>query len=986
MSTQPSTSLSQTLHSITAIKLRELSKQKSAFATRKASILAQLSNDNEATPTTNKNNEDTDDHAPLKSTHDKIIHLLTSIAKLQGHHASKSFDDIATYELDNVFERVSAGSNINGLPPAINVRHYLRQSQYDPSTPAALLPEVEHSLCQLLEQKEERFAYADLYSRLLTEWLESDAVGAGAGAGRKKMVQTDEAAEGGSDDGGSSDGEGGFEVVERQTERLKQLSEKFEAVVFEPLDVDVAAVEELLGGLFVGEEGQKALTKLRKRMRKFGDRMAANERPFDQTSLKWCIKGLLKSDLLSDVNKTTLEAFLKDDVVLAEIADVLTMRFVDLQSWTWDAEKEGIPVEPRRQLNGKYRVVMDEDILQSIFLHYIGTSWAVEFNDALKEVVSNRNVWRLTEHMPRAEKEKQEYYLRRGKIHAQDDVAHTRQSTYENAFFMCQLPSSLNVDEGVAGYDDDEEADVTKGPRKATGAHIKQQLLRTIGTEVLLNRSLYQQVAVVQSDLEWFATSTSHATVDTICKFFGVSSIWRKFFQRYLAAPLRMVGLEGQQGEVRTRKRGVPIGHVFQKLFGELIVFSMDLAVNQEANMLLYRLHDDLWLCGDPTQCAKAWKAMNRCAKVMGVTFNQSKTGSVYITDNDVARDAQVATTLPKGRVALGFLELEAETGDWIIDQKQVDAHAKQLQKQLAECTSVFSWVQTWNSCIGRFFNFTFGEPANCFGRAHVDMILETHRRIQQQLFNNSTGTDSKQGSDESSTTGSISVTEYLKSFISARFNVSNIPDAFLYFPEEMGGLGLRNPFIPFLVVRDGVIESPQKRMEQFFKAEKKAYNSFMKEFQNLDDRDRAHKLVGIVGWNMTDGHGKPFKRDKASAHAWSGPADEGPTFLPWEEFVRYRISSSSDLEQVYNDLLATPYKNEIQAVRQVSDAINFLAIATPELAWDKMSSERKWLVQMYAKEVFKRFGGLNLVDKGALPIGVLKVVRGRKVVWQSVL
>ena len=926
-----SSALSQTLQSITSIKLHELSKKKSSFNARKAQVLAQVDEiDNER---------------------DKIIFLLTSIAKVQGANASKELADFEAYELDQL---------LGGGLSSTNIRHFLKQSQYDPSIPPSLLPELEKTLRQLLDQKTEKFDYADLYSRLLTEWLKSDAT---------------KATESATSDSPVDEGEG-FEFVEKQKERLKQLSEKFESVVFAPLEVDVAAIEELLSGLFVSEGAQKALTKLRKRIRTFGERMAANATPFDNSTLKWVITGLLKSDLLSDANKNTLEAFLKDDVVLAEIADVLNMRFIDLESWSWDAGEEGIPVEPRRQLNGKYRVVMDEDILQSIFLHYIGTIWAIEFNAALMEVVINRDVWQLTERMPRDQIEKHEYYLGRGRVRANEGIASARQKTYEQDFFMCQLPSSIENHNGAGGYDD-EEADAS---RKASSAQTKQQLLRTIGTEVLINRSLYEQVAVVQSDLQWFATSTSHQTVDTICKFFSVPKVWRSFFQRYLAAPLRMIGLEGEQGQVRTRKRGVPIGHVFQKLFGELIVFSMDLAVNQEAGMLLYRLHDDLWLCGNPAKCAKAWSTMEQCAKIMGVEFNQAKTGSAYITENNVAQDAQVANTLPKGRVVLGFLELQAETGEWIIDQKQVDAHAKQLQKQLAECTSVFAWVQTWNSCIGRFFNYTFGEPANCFGRRHVDMILETHRRIQQELF-------SAAATATTQSTSSSSVTQYLKSLVSARFDMGGIPDAFLYFPEEIGGLGLRNPFLPFLVVRDQVIESPQYKMSDFYKAEKKAYKHFKKDFQELSDRGRRQRLDSILGKESdryTNGHGVAI--DKPKGNTWSGPLDKGSEFLTWQEFIEYRISSSHDLENTYNDLLTTPWKNDIQPSRDVSEAWWSVSSGIPELAWGKMNSERKWLVELYAKEVFERFGGLSLVEKGALPMGVLKVVRARKVVWQSVL
>ena len=939
MSTSSSV-LSQTLQSITTIKLRELSKKKSSFNARKAQILS-------AVDKTTKDRE-------------KINVLLTSIAKIQGSNAHKSIKDFDDYELDQLLGGLSSS----------NIRHFLRQSQYDPSIPPTLLPGLEKSLRQLLDQKTEKFEFADLYSRLLTEWLKSDATKASENASNNSSVDEGE----------------GFEFVERQKERLKQLSEKFESVVFTPLDVDVAAIEDLLNGLFATEEAGKALSKLQKRIRTFGERIAANAKPFDLYTLKWIITGLLKSDLLSDTKKNTLETFLKDDVVLTEIADVLNMRFVDLESWSWDAE-EGIPVEPRRQLNGKYRVVMDEDILQSIFLHYISTTWAIEFNAALMDIVSNRDVWQWTERMPRAEIEKREYYFGRDRFYANEGVAFTRQQTYERDFFMCQLPSFVESSNGAGGYDD-EEAELMREARKSSGAGTKQQLLRTIGTEVIMNGLLNGQVAVVQSDLQWFATSTSHQTVDTICKFFGVPAVWRGFFQRYLAAPLRMVGLEGELGEVRTRKRGVPIGHVFQKLFGELIVFSMDLAVNQEAGMLLYRLHDDLWLCGEPAKCAKAWRAMERCAKVMGVEFNQAKTGSVYITkERGPTKDAQVATTLPKGRVVLGFLELDAETGVWVIDQKQVDAHAKQLQKQLAECTSIFSWVQTWNSCIGRFFNYTFGQPANCFGREHVDMILETHRRIQQKLFGTNAPADGNGEGKELAASNNRSVTDHLKSLISNHFNISDIPDAFLYFPEEMGGLGLRNPFIPFLVVRDQVIESTHHIEEHFFKVEKKAYKNLKKGFEALSDRERKQRLDAILGkegTHLLDSYGMVLEKPKGKS--WSGPTDNGSEFLPWEDFVSYRISSSSDLKHAYNELLTTPWENDIQPSRDVTDALYTLAVGTPELAWGRLGSERKWLMELYSKEVFERVGGLALVDRGALPMGVLKVVRARKVVWQSVL
>ena len=90
--------------------------------------------------------------------------------------------------------------------------------------------------------------------------------------------------------------------------------------------------------------------------------------------------------------------------------------------------------------------------------------------------------------------------------------------------------------------------------------------------------------------------------------------------------------------------------------------------MNQEANMLIYRLHDDLWLCGELEKCVKAWTTMKRCAKILGLEFNSSKTGSAYLVD-DADKDPGIQAALPEGRVILGFSELNFLSEKWIIDQ-----------------------------------------------------------------------------------------------------------------------------------------------------------------------------------------------------------------------------------------------------------------------------------------------------------------------------
>ena len=185
------------------------------------------------------------------------------------------------------------------------------------------------------------------------------------------------------------------------------------------------------------------------------------------------------------------------------------------------------------------------------------------------------------------------------------------------------------------------------------------------------------------------------------------------------------------------------MAHAPPKKLGEVMLFALDIAVNREAGTQLYRLRDDFWLCGDPGICASVSRTMKQFVKLMGLEFNRKKTGSADISAGSEI-DRGVLDVLLKGDFAIGVLRLDAGSGSWIIDQAQVDAHVRQLRKQLTSCTSILSWVQTMNSCIARFFKHGFGEPANCFGRKHVDSVLRCHENMQRQLFNDTDGTGSQ--------------------------------------------------------------------------------------------------------------------------------------------------------------------------------------------------------------------------------------------------
>lgn len=241
---------------------------------------------------------------------------------------------------------------------------------------------------------------------------------------------------------------------------------------------------------------------------------------------------------------------------------------------------------------------------------------------------------------------------------------------------------------------------------------------------------------------------------------------------------------------------------------------------------------------------------------------------------------------------------------------------------------------------------------------------------------------------------GGKTVSEHLKSLISRRFDVSDVPDAFLFVHESLGGLGLRNPFVPLLLVRDDLLKDPEERMAKFHKAEREEYESAKREFQGLTSHERWRRYRKVFpkddeeADNLPPGH-----QVSASQRPRRLKWEDAQTFWSFKQFTRYRESSSSLLLNAYQGLMLLPGKSDIvlsdaviRAWKQLEthryDSVPFSSEADPE----QMDSEAAWTVQYHAEELFDKCGGLSLLDTTLLPLGVLKALKGRKVTWQMVL
>lgn len=903
-----SRALPQTLRSITAIKIGELSKQRALFDKQRTRILQAA----EKSP-------------DLRS---RAQVLLEGVTKLKGF-PNDAFDkeDLDVDESDHEGD-VSDGSE---RAAHVNIRRFLLQSRYDLSVSDRSLKEWVAELENEVRYLQLRHEHASFYSTLVTEWLES--------------LEEDPAAAATT---AATEGEG--ETVGRA--EMHEQRETWENYVFKEADVNKDAIKEYLDQLFTETAlSKQALKELREKIKSFGTELGSKRTWITVDELDWVSKALLKSDLLSKEKTNILKEFMRNPAVAQEVADVLNMRLAALESWSWPAE--GISVEMRRQLNGKYRVFMDEDILDALLFQYLGVKWAVTFRSAFDAFVNTR-AWKVQRpNIPkRVKRQQSKYFLdtRRG-FHGSGiySVEDYRLRTYKSNYFMTQLPSS--VETSVPEYGDEGDAGSTYSTERTpkNALETKHSLLHLLITESLIYTSQYGEFTALRSDFKYFGPSLPHTTMLTVLEYFGMPQNWLNFFQTFLESPLKFTQ-DGPDAAPQVRRRGIPMSHTLSDCFGEAVLFCMDYTVNKNTDgAYLYRLHDDFWFWGHEQTCVQAWTAMTEFTQVMGLELNEEKTGTVRLGKKDDQKQAPTPATkddsLPAGDIRWGFLKLDAQESRFVIDQEQVDNHIEELRRQIAACPSIFAWVQAWNSYFGRFFANNFGKPAVCFGRNHIDMAISTLSRIERSLF-----PDSPSG-----------VTDHLRKMIAERFGIHDLPEGFFYFPVELGGLELLNPYVPLLAMREDIKQSPLGRLHKARLEDEKDYHAAKEVFDKSGGR-----------------------RDSEDESA------ESATFMSLDEYTKYAESFSIPLLQAYRDLARIP--NEVDINQTPKLRANQMSLGADDPGtrsaiserWSTMSPYWRWIAELYQGEMVRRYGGLAAVNREFMPCGVIKTLKEGKMRWQG--
>jgi hypothetical protein len=128
----------------------------------------------------------------------------------------------------------------------------------------------------------------------------------------------------------------------------------------------------------------------------------------------------------------------------------------------------------------------------------------------------------------------------------------------------------------------------------------------------------------------------------------------------------------------------------------------------------------------------------------------------------------------------------------------------------------------------------------------------------------------------------------------------------------------------------------------------------------------------------------------------------DSESFMTFEEFTRYREQTSRDLHTAYSKLLVEPVEDEVTVTSDVANLLGghgTLSVGgrgrgrggrggmprgIQKNSWGRMDSYHRWIIQLYSQEMMQKFGGLNVVDKGLLPTGMVSMFRESRFKWQG--
>ncbi|KAF2689944.1 hypothetical protein K458DRAFT_356325 [Lentithecium fluviatile CBS 122367] len=899
----------------------------------------------------------------------KAGELAGAKAAFKNRYDGETTETNTIARLDALLERIKELDPNLGHDDDLDIlKRVVEQARNDHSVSETKLLRLEKDLKGKLEKHANRLEVSSLHVELLKEAL---AHGDDDTASLATKVNT-------------ATLEDGFEIVD---DGLEDNLDNFEKYAFKAKNVDTAAIEAYLEALFENPAAKTQLGQIRENMKTYGDGLMMDEAGVDEDMLTWCIADLLQNPLLSPNKKETLEEYLQSPLAVRELAGTLSMKSV--QHWNWrNADKGGLPVTARHNGEGIYCIAVEEDVIDMLFLHCLAVGWSLTLMECLSNAVLSKGLWPGNRPLTTNEQEKREYYIlaprpketkscstchpppppipycgtmplprRRGGPPPPPlpppSTAWMSKARNKASRYPCPPPPPSSPPASLQELNDGRYRNYMKHfflsrlptfdgqPERTSQEETQAILLKTLATELRVREAFDGSAHGMTANFEAFATSLPHTTILTVLKFLGVPDRWLETFTHFLAAPLNMGPLvRGTSDQVLIRKCGVPVAHGLELFFSEALLFFLDLAVHQKTNTYLFRLRDKCYSVGTEDQRNHTIREIELFANTMGLTA---------YTHNYL--DAQ----------PISFLQVSAKPISFTLDNKKIEAYAHRVKEQLAAAPTVLSWIHTWNATIGTYQPHLFGPLANVFGKAHLAAVTQAYNTIHAVLFPDS------------------NLTAHIASLLLCHLNgpkhLPDLPSALeplIYLPHAYGGLGVKNPYVTLNLARD-MLEDPQAELMRYLEAEKKHYDTALKNFIAMSSAAKAEKLKQIFGED-TERIASIFEASPSSFPSFK-------SFTQDRERAAYPPTptppSHPHLLSTYTFLLATPTDIRTMTHDKIADEVMRLSLKRGMKRLNKLSEEDRWTLQLYGEECFERYGGLEVWVGESVPREVLKVVRG---------
>ncbi|KAK7529965.1 uncharacterized protein J3D65DRAFT_164756 [Phyllosticta citribraziliensis] len=806
-----------------------------------------------------------------------------------------------------------------------NIIDFLEQANVDQSVSASILVQWRKDLSDNLDMQSDRYACSSLFGELVRDWVQkSDDPGElGLQQDVLSLEVPDKTKSG---------------INETEDKDLRDERSVLEKLLFTAIPVDKPALSNYLQRIFEGDDKYQ-MDVLRKDVRRWSCSI-----DFSEATMAEAVSGVLRSGLFSGHKMDQLCSLQASNDFALQMLDIVKSEYRSLDVVGWG---KGVHVRLRRQLDGHCKLYMDENISQALVWQFLGSKFAVGLREALKKH-ADRN-WTTPD----------EAMLDR------ESIAFRRADQFGSDFFLGNLPSSSAV--GAPYYGEDDLAAVNNGGKNLM--QTKQTLLRILNAEMLLNFKLCDEFTVLTVSFDRLKATLPHDTVFAVLEFLKVPYKWTSFIKTFLEAPL-VQGDEGPDAEGRPRQCGVPEAHGLSDALCEAVLYCLDYAVNvATGGTNLYRCRDGAWIWGQESTVVEAWKAIQEFASVMGLKLDMERTAATKVLSPRTKGPSRLDPSLPKGQVKWGLLVLDAAEKRWTINDAAVTKHIEHVSRQLAACRSVLSWAQVWNQSVVNFFGLHLGKPEKALGREHITNVVQTLDRIQHALF---------------AATASTCLADHLRALIAATLalpppGARPIPDAFFFFPNAVGGLELRNPFIAPYAYR---AQPPVFNVPSLDVAYEQARAQFdcgelLPHFPALQDRSAMTPADVDAGWSprrWTWGLALDV-RDAAAAFALVAERSAGPLARAYKELVADTAMASM--------LSSTEVCRALRALaKDGGSSLSSSAAArdwgAPGFAteWTAMDPYWRWVVALYAREAVRRCGGLQMAEGDLLDMPMMAYVK----------